>query len=48
MEELAEKYGEGIDNLPIDVLMEAIYNDNASTTNVLHINKSKEKKKEED
>jgi hypothetical protein len=25
--ELAEQYGESIDNLPIEVLMEAIYNE---------------------
>ena len=35
--ELAEKYGESIDNLPIDILMEGIYNErNASDACVLH------------
>ena len=48
IEQLAEKYGESIDNLPIDVLMEAIYYDNAPTTSVLHDNKSEQTKKEED
>jgi len=41
--ELAEKYGESIDNLPMDVLMEAIYNErNASTAGVLHHEQSQE------
>tara|TARA_B100001057_G_scaffold258717_1_gene258848 strand:+ start:14812 stop:14961 length:150 start_codon:yes stop_codon:yes gene_type:complete len=44
--ELAEKHGESIDNLPMDVLMEAIYNEwNASTARVLHGHESKEEKK---
>ena len=43
--ELAEKYGESIDNLPMDVLMEAIYNEwNASDARVLHGHESKEEK----
>ncbi len=47
--ELAEKYGESIDNLPTDVLMEAIYNErNASTAGVLHDKQSKETQKEKD
>tara|TARA_B100000614_G_C14395685_1_gene431584 strand:+ start:178 stop:327 length:150 start_codon:yes stop_codon:yes gene_type:complete len=44
--ELAEKYGESIDNLPMDVLMEAIYNErNASDARVLHGHESEEEKK---
>jgi hypothetical protein len=47
--ELAEKYGESIDNLPIDILMEAIYNErNASTASVLHNEQSQEEKEKED
>jgi len=43
--ELAEKYGESIDNLPMDVLMEAIYNErNASDARVLHGHESQEEK----
>ena len=43
--ELAEKYGESIDNLPMDILMEAIYNErNAYVASVLHDNESEEKK----
>ena len=43
--ELAEKYGESIDNLPIDVLMEGIYNErNASDARVLHGHESQEEK----
>ena len=43
--ELAEKYGESIDNLPMDILMEAIYNErNAYVAGVLHDNESEEKK----
>ena len=43
--ELAEKHGESIDNLPMDILMEAIYNErNAYDAGVLHHNKSEEKK----
>ena len=43
--ELAEKYGESIDNLPMDVLMEGIYNErNASDARVLHGHESKEEK----
>jgi len=45
MEKLAEKYGESIDNLPVDILMEAIYN--ATTTSILHDQQSQEEKKEE-
>ena len=45
--ELAEKYGESIDNLPMDVLMEAIYNErNAPTAGVLHQHESEDTKKE--
>ena len=41
--ELAEKYGESIDNLPIEVLMEGIYNERyASVASVLHDNESEE------
>ena len=41
--ELAEQYGESIDNLPIEVLMEGIYNEwYASTTSVLDNEQSKE------
>ena len=41
--ELAEKYGESIDNLPMDVLMEAIYNErNAFDARVLHGHESEE------
>ena len=44
--ELAEKYGESIDNLPLDVLMEGIYNErNASDARVLHGHESEEEKK---
>ena len=43
--ELAEQYGESIDNLPMDVLMEGIYNErNASDAGVLHRSESEEKK----
>ena len=43
--ELAEKYGESIDNLPIDILMEGIYNErNASDARVLHGHESQEEK----
>ena len=42
--ELAEKH-ESIDYLPMDILMEAIYNErNAYVASVLHDNKSEEKK----
>jgi len=45
--ELAEKHGESIDNLPVDILMEAIYNErNASTAGVLHQHKPKDTEKE--
>ena len=41
--ELAEQYGESIDNLPIEVLMEGIYNERyAYVTSVLHNNESEE------
>ena len=44
--ELAEKYGESIDNLPMDVLMEAIYNErNAADARVLHGHESAKEKK---
>jgi hypothetical protein len=47
--ELAEKYGESIDNLSMDILMEAIYNERyAPTTSVLHNNESEETQKEKD
>tara|TARA_B100000035_G_scaffold265430_1_gene237789 strand:- start:231 stop:455 length:225 start_codon:yes stop_codon:yes gene_type:complete len=43
--ELAEKYGESIDNLPMDILMEGIYNErNASDARVLHGHESQEEK----
>ena len=43
--ELAEKYGESIDNLSMDVLMEGIYNErNASNARVLHGHESEEEK----
>ena len=45
LSELAEKYGESIDNLPMDVLMEGIYNErNASNARVLHGHESEEEK----
>lgn len=45
LEELAEQYGESIDNLPIEVLMEGIYNERyAYVAGVLHDNESEEKK----
>ena len=45
LSELAEKYGESIDNLPIDILMEGIYNErNASDARVLHGHESQEEK----
>jgi hypothetical protein len=47
--DLAEKYGESIDNLPMDVLMEAIYNGwYASVTSILDYKQSKETQKEKD
>jgi hypothetical protein len=47
--DLAERYGESIDNLPTDVLMEAIYNERyASTSGVLHDQQSEETQKEKD
>jgi hypothetical protein len=47
--QLAQEMGESIDNLPIDVLMEAIYNErNASTASVLHNEQSQEEKEKED
>ena len=43
LSELAEKYGESIDNLSMDILMEAIYNErNASVAGVLHQHESKD------
>ena len=43
LSELAEKYGESIDNLPIEVLMEGIYNERyASVAGVLHQHESKD------
>jgi len=43
--ELAEKYGESIDNLPIEVLMEGIYNErNAYVADILYDNKSEKAK----
>mgnify|MGYP004051429583 CR=1 len=46
--ELAIKYGESIDNLSMDVLMEAIYNErNASTSSVLDYQQYKDKKEKE-
>ena len=45
---LAEEYGESIDNLPLEVLMEAIYNErNASDASVLDNKQYEEKKTEE-
>lgn len=45
LSELAEQYGESIDNLPVDILMEAIYNErNAFDARVLHGHESKEEK----
>ena len=47
LSELAQEMGESIDNLPIDVLMEAIYNErNASTSSVLD-NQSNQTEEEE-
>jgi hypothetical protein len=46
IETLAEKYGESIDNLPIDVLMEAIYN--GTTTSILHDKQYTQAQTEED
>ena len=41
--ELAEQHGESIDNLPIEVLMEGIYNERyAYVAGVLHDNESEE------
>jgi hypothetical protein len=43
LSELAEKYDESIDNLPMDILMEAIYNErNASVASVSHQHESKD------
>jgi hypothetical protein len=48
LSELAEQYGESIDNLPMDILMEAIYNErNASTAGVLHHEQSQEEKEKD-
>jgi hypothetical protein len=45
--ELAEEYGESIDNLPMDVLMEAIYNErHAFTARVLHKHEADNQEKE--
>ena len=47
--DLAEQYGESIDNLSMDVLMEAIYNERyAPTSGVLHDQQSEETQKEKD
>ena len=44
--ELAEKYGEFIDNLPMDILMELTYNErNASDARVLHGHDLRKRKK---
>ena len=49
LSELAQEMGESIDNLPIDVLMEAIYNErNASTSGVLHDQQSEKTQEEKD
>jgi hypothetical protein len=49
LSQLAQEMGESIDNLPIDVLMEAIYNErNAPTSSVLDNQSDKEEKKEKD
>ena len=46
--QLSQEMGESIDNLPIDVLMEAIYNErNASTAGVLHHEQSQEEKEKD-
>ena len=46
--ELAEKYGESIDNLPMDVLMEGIYNErNAPDASLLQQSEHETKKEEE-
>ena len=43
LSELVEKHGESIDNLPMDILMEAIYNERyASVAGVLHQHESKD------
>ena len=45
--DLAEQYGESIDNLSMDVLMEAIYNErNAFTARVLHKHETDNKEEE--
>jgi hypothetical protein len=45
--DLAEEYGESIDNLPMDVLMEAIYNErHAFTARVLHEHETNNQKEE--
>ena len=46
--ELAEKYGESIDNLSVDVLMEAIHNErNAPDASLLQQSEHETKKEEE-
>ena len=46
--QLAQEMGESIDNLPVEVLMEAIYNErNASTAGVLHHEQSQEEKEKD-
>jgi hypothetical protein len=43
LSDLAEQYGESIDNLSMETLMEAIYNErNASATDLLLDNESEE------
>jgi hypothetical protein len=45
--DLAEEYGESIDNLSVDVLMEAIYNEgHAFTANLLHDKQTEHQEKE--
>jgi hypothetical protein len=45
--DLAEQYGESIDNLSMDVLMEAIYNErHAFTARVLHKHETDNKEEE--
>ena len=47
--QLSKEMGESIDNLPVDVLMEAIYNErNASDASVLDNEQYEEKEKEKD
>jgi hypothetical protein len=45
--DLSEEYGESIDNLPMDILMEAIYNErHAPNARLLHEHETNNQEKE--